>query len=241
MREANDTLRSIVASMNVNNGNPFFQRQQFGFAAGGPIRRDRVFYFGNWERNDQRAVAATTLLAPDFAYLSRITASPLSGDLFSVRLDARIDGAHTILVRHSHDGSRALAPPAAITGGSPNAYPSNWSRIVARADQSLIGLTSAFHPTLVNDLRFSSFSITSSLDAPGEQDCARCLGLGGPMISIPQAGLVIGNSTAIANAGRRFHLNDSITWQRRAHRIRLGVNWEHNRDRNLVRATSLFR
>lgn len=63
-----------------SNPDPFFQRQQFGFAAGGPIRRDRVFSFATWERNDQRAVTATTLLAPDFAHLSRITASPLSGD-----------------------------------------------------------------------------------------------------------------------------------------------------------------
>ena len=49
---------------------PYFQRQQFGFALGGPIRRNRLFYFANWERNDQRAVAATTLLAPDFAHFS---------------------------------------------------------------------------------------------------------------------------------------------------------------------------
>jgi hypothetical protein len=36
------------------NPDPFFQRRQFGFALGGPIRRDRVFFFGNWERNEQR-------------------------------------------------------------------------------------------------------------------------------------------------------------------------------------------
>src|SRR5215831_19954039 len=33
------------------NPDPFFQRRQFGFALGGPVRRDRVFFFGNWERN----------------------------------------------------------------------------------------------------------------------------------------------------------------------------------------------
>ncbi|MBA2301460.1 MAG: hypothetical protein H0W08_02355, partial [Acidobacteria bacterium] len=217
-----------------NDPDPFFQRRQFGFAVGGPVRRDRVFYFGSWERNDQRAVAATTLRAPDFAHLSRITASPLSGDLLSVRLDARISNAHTIFVRHSHDGSRAFGPAAAIGAGSPNAYPSNWSRVAARADQSLVALTSILGPTLVNDLRLSSFVIRSSLDAPGEQDCARCLGLGTPTINIPQAGLVTGNSTAIDSLGRRFHLNDSITWQRSAHRVRFGVNWEHHRERNLV-------
>ena len=76
-----------------DNPDPFFQRQQFGFAAGGPVRRDRVFYFGSWERNDQDAVAATTLLVPDFAHLSRVTSSPLVGDLFTARLDAKVSDA----------------------------------------------------------------------------------------------------------------------------------------------------
>src|SRR5215831_16650448 len=69
---------------------PFFQRRQFGFTLGGPIRRSRVFFFGSWERNEQRGVVATTLLAPDFASLSRITPSPYFGNQLSVRLDGRV-------------------------------------------------------------------------------------------------------------------------------------------------------
>jgi len=59
------------------NPDPFFQRRQFGFAAGGPFRRDRLFFFANWERIEQRGVATTTLFGPDFGNLSRITSSPL--------------------------------------------------------------------------------------------------------------------------------------------------------------------
>ncbi len=217
-----------------SNPDPFFQRQQFGFSLGGPIRRDRIFYFANWERTDQRSVGTTTLLTPEFAHLSRISTSPLEGTLFSGRLDARINGAHTVFVRYSQDASRGFGPAAAITGGSPNAYPSNWNRVVTRADQSLVGVTSVIRPTLVNDLRFSSFMVRSSMGAPGTQDCQGCLGLGTPSISIPQAGLVIGNSIANDSRGRRFHLSESITWQQSTHRVRFGMDWEHDRDRNLI-------
>jgi hypothetical protein len=216
------------------NPDPFFQRRQFGFAVGGPIHRDRVFYFGNWERNEQRGVASTTLVAPDFAHFSRITPNPLFGDLISVRLDGRISDAHTLFVRYSHDGSRAFGPAATSSGGSLNAYPSNWNRVLAWADQSLLGLTSVLRPTLVNDLRFSYFFISSSVVALEEKDCPGCLGIGAPAINIPQAGLTLGNSAAAYGLGRRFHLNDSITWQQSMHRVRFGADWEHNRNRNLI-------
>lgn len=223
-----------VLSRDPNNPDPFFQRQQFGFAAGGPIRRDRIFYFGSWERNDQHAVAGTTLLVQDFAHLSRVTSSPLVNDLFTARLDTKISGRHTIFARHSRDGSRAFGPAAGIAGGSPNAYPSNWNRLVTQADQSLVALTSVLRPTLVNDLRLSLFVVSLSSGSAREADCPRCLGLGQASITIAQTGLVIGNATTTDNLERRFHLVDSIIWQAATHRVRAGVDWEYNRDRNLI-------
>src|SRR5262249_52419011 len=148
---------------------------------------DHIFFFGTWERNEQRGVVATTILTPEFAPFNRITNSPLYGDLVSFRLDARISNTHTGFVRHSHDGSRAFAPDPII--GGVNAYPSGWIRTSAWADQSLLGLTSVFRPTFVNDLRFSYFFVSSSLLGPGEQECSGCVGIGSPAVSVAQAGL----------------------------------------------------
>jgi Carboxypeptidase regulatory-like domain len=209
------------------NPNPFFQRRQFGFALGGPVRRDRLFFFGSWERNEQRSVVPTTLFGRDFAHFSRITANPLFGDQLSVRVDGRISNAHTAFVRYSHDGSQAFAPTT-FTFHPKFSYPSNWTRQQAWVDQSMLGVTSVLRPTLVNDLRFSYFFISSSETSPTQQDCPGCLGIGAPDITIAQA-LDIGRSMVSYNLGRRFHLSDSLAWQRGTHRTRFGVDWEHNR------------
>jgi carboxypeptidase family protein len=210
------------------NPDPFFQRRQFGFAAGGPLLRNRVFFFGTWERNEQRGVVATTLATPDFAQLSRITASPSLGDQLSSRFDVRLSDRHTLFLRYSHDGSGAYSPSSLFSSGDA-AYPSQWTRQSNWADQSVLGLTSVFRPALVNEFRFSYFFISSKEIAPTSQDCADCIGLGAPTINITQANLFIGNATASYNLGRRFHLNDSATWQKGAHRARFGVDGEHNR------------
>ncbi len=214
------------------NPDPFFQRRQFGFAGGGAIRRDRLFFFGNWERSEQRGVATTTLLVPDFADLSRVTSSPLFGNQLNFRLDSRLSSKHTAFLRYSHDGNHAFGPVGgAVTS---NAYPSNWARQLAWADQSMLGLTSVVRPTLVNDIRFSYFFLSANQLVPAERDCPGCLGIGAPTITVPQASLTIGQSSTSLSAGRRFHLNESIAWQRSTHRVRLGVDWEHNRGGTLT-------
>ena len=105
---------------------------------------------------------------------------------------------------------------------------------MTRADQSLVAVTSVLRPTLVNDVRVSFFTVSSQSGAAREDDCRQCLGLGGPSITVALTGLVIGNSTATDNLERRFHFTDGITWQRSTHRARFGLDWEHNRDRNLI-------
>jgi hypothetical protein len=213
---------------NPANPDPFFQRRQFGIALGGPIRHDRIFFFANWERNEQRGVVGTTL-AGDFAHLSRITPSPFFGNQLSVRLDGRLSNKHTAFLRYSHDGTRAFTPATP----TPNASPSAWTRRLAWVDQSIFGLTSVLRPTLVNDFRFSYLFVSSSQLPPREQDCPGCLGVGAPAITIPQA-LSIGRLDSQRILSRRFHFSDSVNWQRAAHRVRFGFDWEYSRGGTLT-------
>jgi hypothetical protein len=214
------------------NPDPFFQRRQFGVSFGGPIRHDRMFYFADWERNEQRRVVENNLLDPDFTHFSRITTSPFYGDQLSVRLDARLADRQTAFVRYSHDGSRAYG--SSPSTGNLMAYPSQWTRQSAWVDQSLIGITSVFRPVLVNDVRFSYFYSSTVEAQPEAQDCAGCLGMGSPAINIQQSSLFIGNSSWNSSSGRRYHMSDQLTWQHSTHRIRFGADFEYNRGSGLV-------
>lgn len=219
--------------------NPFFQRRQFGVTVGGPLRKESVFFFATYERNEQRGVIATEILTPDFAPLSRVTPSPLFVNQASVRTDFQLGNNHTALLRYSHEDLFAYTTTAlrstgfgspAVTGvgSGARALPSAWTRQPAWADQILIGWTSHGRPHLVNDLRFSYFFVSSSEEAASQRDCAGCLGIGAPAISV-NPDLFIGNSRTTRLLGRRFHLNDVVDWQRGSHRIRFGGDWEWSR------------
>ena len=59
-----------------------------------------------------------------------------------------MNSKNNLFVRYSHDGNAGFGP--ALTFGDP----SNWPHNVNWADQSILGLTTIFTPTLINDLRF---------------------------------------------------------------------------------------
>lgn len=156
------------------NPHPYFQRQQYGLSAGGPLLTDRLFVFGTFERDDQVGVVSTELLTPEFASLSRITPSPTRVDQLGARIDWKINARNTLFLRQSHEGGFSFAPTT-VNGVGPRAYPSAWTRQPEWADQSIVGWTAPLSTTFVNDLRFSYFFVSSSEQAPGASDCPGCL------------------------------------------------------------------
>ena len=81
----------------ASNPDPPFARRQSGFNLGGPLRRDRLFWFANYEHNNQDAVFAITNNHPIFSKLDVIHPNPLDSDL----LNLRIDGKRATAIRRS--------------------------------------------------------------------------------------------------------------------------------------------
>jgi hypothetical protein len=210
------------------NPDPFFQRRQYGFSLGGPLRRGRVFFFGSWERNDQRSVVSVQPLTAEFARFGTITPSPSRGNQWSARADVRASPKQYAYLRYSHDGNRGFAP-STVTGTAPSALPSAWQQQVAWVDQMLVALTTTLRRNWIHELRASYFFISSAERTPRSEDCPGCIGIGWPQIQVPDAAFTIGSSAEVPNLGRRYHVSESVTWQRGSHRRQFGLDVEYNR------------
>ena len=209
------------------NPDPFFARRQWGFHVGGPIVKDRLFFFTNLEENNQDGVFTIQPRSPDFAGFGGIFPSPFDSTQVSARFDVRVSDKNMAFFRYSHFGSDGFAPPS----GQGN-LPSNWSSNSNWVDQSVGSLSSAFRPNLINELRFSYWYFSSRNLPPNRSNCpGECIGLGMPEISILGSDFVAGHFVLAPQGGdtRRYHLTDNVSWQKGRHSMRFGFEWQYER------------
>ena len=205
------------------NPDPFFARRNPGAWLGGPIKKDRVFYFANYEYTSQEGVVS---FLPNLASASALTGTfpnPYRGHLFSARVDWKASGNQTGFVRFSHDQNNGFGP----SGGA--VLPSNWLRNTNKSDQAVVGLTSILTSAVVNDFRFN-FTYWNNRNLFADQaTCGDCIGLNFPQLNINGTNVTVGN-TSNATQGRdlyRYTFVDTMTWQKNAHRFRVGTEIEY--------------
>lgn len=202
------------------NPDPFFRRHQSGGHVGGPVRRNRLFFFTSFEHHDQTGVVSVNV-PRDFATLRGPFPTPYSGKLFSARMDIRLSSRHQALVRHTHDGNRTVT-------SSMNALPSGWGVRTVRANQSLAAVTSVVSDRIVNDVRLSHMSVSTPEQPTSSQYCAGCFGLDSVRTTVGQGvtAFTFGRSGALSSENRRIQVTDTLTWQARLHLFRFGFDWE---------------
>ncbi len=202
---------------------PFFARRNPGFWIGGPIKKDKLFFFFNLENVNQTQVFTFQPNLPSAAGLGGNFGSPYKGKTLSAKFDYALSQKHHLTARYSHDDNSGLGP----NGGA--ALQSNWVKNRNWSDQSLLSVTSSLRPTLVNDFRFSYQYWQNRNLFPQAADCGECVGLGFPQVSISGTNVTIGH-TSNATQGRdlrRYNFNDSLNWQKGKHAIRFGGEIEH--------------
>ncbi len=211
---------------NALSPDPFFARRNPGFWLGGPILKDKLFFFFNYEYMNQVQAFTVQPDIPSVAGLANSFGSPYHSKTLSLRFDYRLSSKHTLFARYSHDGNQGLGP----NGGSP--FPSSWLKNLNWADQTAFGVTSILKSNVVNDFRFTYAYWHNRNLFPTSADCGQnCLGLGFPQLTLQGSSNFQVGDTSNATQGRdlrRFTFQDSLTWQMGSHRIRFGALLEHN-------------
>src|SRR6266566_1845702 len=90
-----------------------FDREQAGFDVGGPFIRNRLFWFLNYERNNQDAAVVTNI--PLFPQFSRTWPSPSDERMATARLDWNVTGNLRAFFRFTYDGHEEI--PGSTFGG----------------------------------------------------------------------------------------------------------------------------
>ncbi|HKG21693.1 MAG TPA: TonB-dependent receptor [Blastocatellia bacterium] len=232
-----DKELSAVPTLGVGKfGAPDFRRSQYGGSIGGPIKKDRAFFFANAEWLNQDSVFASVntgfggptvnpnIILNDVSQFDTAFKSPYDGVVFNLRGDFKLTNKHNLFARYSLDDNEAFAPVET------NVLPSNWRINSNRSTQYQFGLTSIFTSNVVNDFRYNFQNIKNDSLLPTEAECPDCLGLQGVQIRINGSSLRLGNQIQAPQDrdNDRHQFTDNVNWQKGAHRIRFGGEYEYD-------------
>ena len=210
-----------------------FDRQQFGGTFGGPIKKDRLFFFLNFERNNQHAVVIKnppSAVVPGFA---GFTPNPFNENLGpTAKLDWAFSSKTSLFLRYTHDKNQQIAPFPAGTGIVPRSstsgiFDSNDQVNINRADGGVLGVTHSFSPAVTNDFRFGYNDFHNAILplTPGRIELR--------VYDSPSFAQTWESGTnyitpQVTNQ-KRDQYRDDLTYVRGTHTFHFGVNEEHTR------------
>jgi hypothetical protein len=204
-------------------GTPPFRRQQYTGTLGGPLVRDKAWWFSSFEYRDQLGgvLATTRDVNPDPA-LSGFTHSfapaPLNNTLGTVRADWQAKSKDMLTFRYGNERIEA-------TGASPFSTPfvsASERQVLDNHHQDfLASWTRVISPTLVNKASFSvnKFYNTTDPVTPG------------PQLDFPS--ITDGASFRVPQATwqTRLQWDDSVDWVHGKHNVRFGGQFQRLMDK----------
>jgi hypothetical protein len=135
-----------------------FDREQFGGTLGGPIKRDKLFFFANVERNHQDGSALHN--PPEAPAFAGFSGNPFRESLVTGKIDWVVSNNTNVSGRYSFDDNFQQVPFAPGSGITPRPsasgiFETNDQIVTNRAHSLVIGTTHTFSPTLTNNFVFN--------------------------------------------------------------------------------------
>jgi hypothetical protein len=227
--ERNRNLQALPATFDRNLPTPPFDREQAGGSVGGPIAKDKAWWFSSFEFRDQNAALQTG--ARDFTTDSILNASapaPLREALWSTRFDNQLSKRNTLTGRYSFNRSTdtAEATPSETT---PSFTAAERQNSLNRFNSAIVGLTTVLSPTRVNDFTFHYDNFYNDIppfpnDAPTTDPAS--LGLSSELI-FPDLADGANFNLPQATHLNRFQVRDEFAWTLGKHTLHLGGEFQH--------------
>jgi hypothetical protein len=200
-----------------------FDRQQYGGTLGGPIKRDKLFFFFNYEGNNQDGSALhNPTEAPSFA---GFTPNPFDEKLLTAKIDWAVSSRTNVNTRYSFNDNFQDVPFAPGSGIVPREsasriFESNNQLVSNRSHNLVTGITHTFSPTVTNNFVANISDFSNVIDP-------KVVGL--PEIRILGSQNWKSGTNYIAPQStfqERLQFRDDLTWARGNHTLRFGGNYE---------------
>ena len=201
-------------------------QNQFGFSAGGPVKRNKIFFFGALEKN-MVTIPYTVkfdtptggLALPADLASQQGTVNQKNNPLVSFgRLDYQLTANTTANVQYTYAAQNGLNF-GGVTGGTTN-QAATTNTLLDRASQGVkVGLTTVLSASLVNEFR-GQYAYDNRLQKPNSEAA---------QVDILDVGSIGGNKagTYIYNA-TRYQALDTLSWIHGRHTVKVGIDMNFN-------------
>ncbi|HEY8228358.1 MAG TPA: carboxypeptidase regulatory-like domain-containing protein [Pyrinomonadaceae bacterium] len=201
-----------------------FDRQQYGGTIGGPIVKDKLFFFFNYEGNNQDGSALHN--PPEAPGFAGFTGNPFDEKLLTAKFDWNINSNTNFVGRYSFNDNKQDVPFAPGSGIVPRPstsgiFESDNQLVTNRSHNIVAGLTHTFSPTVTNNLVFNVSDFSNEIFPKTE---------GKPEIRILGSQLWRSGTNYITpqtTYQERYQLRNDLTWVKGNHTFRFGGNFEH--------------
>jgi outer membrane receptor protein involved in Fe transport len=203
-------LQALPATLDRSGEEPPFDREQFSIGSGGPIVKDKAFWFGSFEYRNQDGAVLVGERNPATQTITRgFAPAPLNDLLASARADWGINDENRLIFRYSIERSDDIGASTLIRPiGSASQRQSGENNY----QLFRTGWTHVLRPTAVNDLSFSVNNFINKTDPVTP----------GPQLTFPS--IQDGASFRVPQQTRmnRFQVSDTLSWISGKHSLAFG-------------------
>jgi len=200
-----------------------FDREQYGGTLGGPIKKDKLFFFTNVERNHQDGSALHN--PPEGPSFAGFTSNPFRETLFTGKVDWVFSSRTNVSGRYSYDDNFQQTPFAQATGITPRQstsgiFQTNDQLVSNRAHSLVANVNHSFSSTMTNNFVFNFVDFSNVIDPAT---------VGFPEIRILGSQLWKSGTNYITPQStfqERYQLRDDLTKIWGNHTFRFGMDYE---------------